>query len=203
MSTMFNLWSYVGQVLLLAVLITVMAGRFVANPGLRIGVIAALLALCLFLPVAGLTVAQWVRSVLGDLSIFTMMVFLNILTHRLFNRNFINPDSRIKLLLGVVTVGVVFYPLALGVSSFDPYSLGYSPVIMAVLLCLASIITWLRAHRELAIILLLPLLAYNLHILESVNLWDYLLDPVLLVYAAVQCLTTYNFIVSGKNRGVA
>jgi hypothetical protein len=199
MSTMLNWWPYVGQVLLLAVLITVMPGRFVKDSRLRIGVIAALLTLCLFLPVSGLSVAQWLRSVLGDLSIFTLLVFLNILAQRLFKRDFINPDSRNKLLLGVAMVGVVFYPLALGVSSFDPYRLGYSPAIMAVLLCLASIIAWLRAHRELAIILLLPLLAYNLGIFESSNLWDYLLDPVLLVYAVVQCLIACNFISFGKN----
>jgi len=193
MSTVLNLWPYVGQVLLLAVLITVLPGRFVKDASLRIGVIAALLALCLFLPLSGLTISQWSRSVLGDLSIFTLLVLLNILAQRLFGRNFISPDTRKKLLFGVVMVGVVFYPLALGVSSFDPYQLGYSPVFMTVLLCLASIIAWLRAQRELAVILLMPLLAYELHMLESVNLWDYLLDPVLLVYAAVQCLATFHF----------
>jgi hypothetical protein len=199
MSTIFNWWPYVGQVLLLAVLITLMAGKIVKDSGLRIGVIAALLALCLFLPVSGLSVAQWLRSVVGDLSMFTLLVFLNILAQRLFKRNFITADSRKKLLLGVAMVGVVFYPLALGVSSFDPYRLGYSPVFMAALLCLASITAWLRAHRELAIILLLPLLAYNLRMLESVNLWDYLLDPVLLVYAVVQSLATFHFHAFGKS----
>jgi hypothetical protein len=203
MSTIFNWWPYVGQVLLLAVLITLMAGKIVKDSGLRIGVIAALLALCLFLPVSGLSVAQWLRSVVGDLSMFTLLVFLNILAQRLFQRNFMTPDSRKKLLLGVAMVGVVFYPLALGVSSFDPYRLGYSPVFMAALLCLASIIAWLRAHRELAIILLLPLLAYNLRMLESVNLWDYLLDPILLVYAVVQSLAAFHFHAFGKSGSAA
>jgi hypothetical protein len=203
MSTIFNWWPYVGQVLLLAVLITLMAGKIVKDSGLRIGVIAALLALCLFLPVSGLSVAQWLRSVVGDLSMFTLLVFLNILAQRLFQRNFMTPDSRKKLLLGVAMVGVVFYPLALGVSSFDPYRLGYSPVFMAALLCLASIIAWLRAHRELAIILLLPLLAYNLRVLESVNLWDYLLDPILLVYAVVQSLAAFHFHAFGKSGSAA
>jgi len=198
MSTMLNWWPYVGQVLLLAVLITLIPGRFVNDSRLRIGVTAALLALCLFLPVSGLSVAQWLRSVVGDLSIFTLLVFLNILSQRLIKRNFITADTRKKLLLGVVMAGLVFYPLALGVSSFDPYRLGYSPVFLVALLCLASIIAWLRAQRELAIILLLPLLAYNLEIFESPNLWDYLLDPLLLVYAVVQILATFNLLSFGK-----
>jgi hypothetical protein len=201
LNTLFNLWPYVGQALLLAVLITVMPGRFVKDSRVRIGIIAALLALCLFLPVSGLSIAQWLRSVLGDLSVFTLVLFLNFLAQRFFKRNFINPESRRKLLLGIAVAGAAFYPLALGVSSFDPYHLGYSPIFMASLLCLASIVSWVRARHDLAIILLLPLLAYNFGMYESSNLWDYLLDPVLLIYAVVQCMATCNFLVFKKMGG--
>jgi hypothetical protein len=54
------------------------------------------------------------------------------------------------------------------------------------MLALVSAVSWLKGLRDLAVILLLPLLAFNLHLLESANLWDYLLDPVLMIYAVVQ-----------------
>lgn len=198
MSTMLNILPYVGQVLLLAVLLTVMLGRFAKDSRQRMGIVAVLLALGLFLPVYGLSIAQWLRSVVGDLSVLTLVIFLNILAQRLFNHKLLAPAARNGLLLGVALVGVVFYPLALGVSVFDPYQLGYSPLLMSVLLCLASIVAWMKSKRDLAIILLLPLIAYNFHLLESANLWDYLVDPVLLIYALVQCLSGNKFLRSKK-----
>jgi hypothetical protein len=186
MSMFHNALPELAQGLLIAVLAMVVFGRFVKDTRKRLLVVAVMVVLGLFLPVSGLSLAQWLRSVVGDLSILTMLLFLNILAQRLFNRNLLASATQNNLLLGVILVGMVFYPLALGVSEFDPYRLGYSPVLMTVILSLASSIAWMRAKQGLAIILLSPLIAFNLHLLESANLWDYLLDPVLLIYAVVQ-----------------
>jgi hypothetical protein len=198
MSTINNFLPYLGQVLLVAVLIAVILERFVKDYRQRIIVVVVLLFMGLFLPVYGLSIAQWLRSALGDLSVLSLAMFSNILAQRLFNFNLLGHSAKNSLLLGVALVGMVFYPFALGVSAFDPYQLGYSPLLMSALLFLASVIAWLRSKRDLAIILLLPLLAYNLHLLESSNLWDYLLDPILLIYALVQCLVNCQFIRSRK-----
>lgn len=199
MSTLYIILPYLGQVLLMAVLFTVMLGGFIKDSRQRMVVVTVLLALCLFLPVSGLSMSQWLRSALGDPGVLTLVIFLNILAQRLFNRSLLAPATRNSLLLGVALVGVVFYPLALGVSAFDPYQLGYSPLLMSALLFLVSVIAWLRAKRGLAIILLLPLLAYNLKLLESANLWDYLLDPILLIYALVHGLVSSKFFRSKRN----
>ena len=198
MSMMQNIFPFVGQVLLMAVLLALLLGRLVKLSRQRMLIVAVLLVAGLLLPVYGLSIAQWLRSALGDLSILTLVVFSNILMQRLFNYRLLAPATRNTLLLGVALVGVVFYPLALGVSAFDPYRLGYAAVLMSVLLCLASIIAWLGTMRGLAIILLLPLLAFNLHLLESYNLWDYLLDPILLIYALLQGLLNSRFVRSEK-----
>lgn len=198
MSMMQNIFPFVGQVLLLAVLLALLLGRLVKLSRQRMLIVVVLLVAGLLLPVYGLSIAQWLRSALGDLSILTLVVFSNILMQRLFNYRLLAPATRNILLLGVALVGVVFYPLALGVSAFDPYRLGYAPVLMSVLLCLASIIAWLGTMRGLAIILLLPLLAFNLHLLESYNLWDYLLDPILLIYALLQGLLNSRLVRSEK-----
>lgn len=195
---MILLWAYAGQILLLAVLMTLMLGRYIKSSRQRLGVVAVFTALCFVIPLSGLSVGQWFRSVVGDLSVFTLLIFLNILVQRLFNGNLIMPASRRIFLSGIALVGLVFYPLALGVSSFDAYHFGYSPILMVIFLCLLSIVAWLRGNRDLAIILLLSLLAYNLQLLESVNLWDYVLDPILLVYAVVQCLPGFNFLSFNK-----
>jgi hypothetical protein len=201
MSVMHTAVLYLGQVLLIAVLVTVMLGRYIKKDRTRLGVVAILLVLGMLLPVYGLSLAQWLRSVTGDLSVLSLLVFANILAQRLFHHNLVESASRNTLLLGVALVGGLFYPLSLGLNSFDPYQLGYSPLYMSGLLCLFSITAWLGAKRDLAIILLLPLLAYNLSLLESTNLWDYLMDPVLFIYALVQIWTGGKFI-RLKNTGV-
>lgn len=186
MSILHNALPYLGQVLLLAVLLTLMSGSLVKDMRLHRVSVAVLLLVGMFVPVYGLTFAQWLRSVVGDLSVFTLLIFANILARRLLNQNLLPLVARNKLLPGIAVVGLVFYPLALGVGEFDPYRLGYAPVLMTALLCLASILAWLNACRGLAVILPLPLIAFNLQLLESTNLWDYLLDPVLFTYAVVQ-----------------
>lgn len=198
---MMNIWVFVGQALLLGVLITLVTCSFTKNFKQRIVVMAALLVTGLFLPVNGLSIAQWLRSVVGDLSILTLLVFANILAQRLFGFNLLVADSRKILLQSIVLVGVVFYPMALGVSAYDPYQLGYVPVVMPAFLILFSIIAWIKLKRDLAIILLLPMLAFNLKAFESVNLWDYTIDPILLTYALVQCMVQsklFRFIKIGK-----
>jgi hypothetical protein len=186
MSMLYQMLSVVGQVLLVAVLLALLTGRLVQDLRRRRIVVAVLMVLCMLIPLNGLTVAQWLRSVVGDLSVLTLLLLLNIIAQRLFLLNIINNISKHALLLGIALVGVVFYPLALGLGAVDPYHLGYAPLWMGVLLVIASVFSWFRGLRDLAMVLLLPLLAFNLRLLESANLWDYLLDPVLLIYAVVQ-----------------
>ncbi len=181
-----TLLPFLSQLLLMAVLFAMLLGKLIKQPVPRLALLAILLVLGFAVPVAGSTAAQWLRSVLGDLSVLTLVLFADILARRLWNRTLLEPASRTALLLSVAVVGVVFYPMALGVGPVDPYRWGFAPMGLVAVLCLASIVAWLRRARGLAVFLLLPLLAYNLHLLESDNLWNYLLDPLLVVYALVQ-----------------
>lgn len=186
MNMMAQIFIAAGQVLLVAVPLTLLVSRFVQDMRKRRIAVFVVLVLCMLVPVNGLTVAQWLRSVMGDLSVITFVILLNILLSRLIFINIINKLDFNVLLSDIVLVGVVFYPLALGLGTLDPYRFGYAPVGMSVLLALLSAASWLRGLRGLAVVLVLPLLAFNLHLLESANLWDYLLDPVLMIYAVVQ-----------------
>lgn len=199
MSVVDNILPLLSQVLLLIVLIVLVPGQWIKAIRIRRAAIALLLLLGLFVPVNGLSVAQWLRSIVGDLSVLMLVVLLNILLQRLLNFSLLGASSRKLLLMCVAMIGVVFYPLALGLSAYDPYQLGYTPVLLSVLLVSLSLILWVVRHRDLAVILLLPLLAYNLHLLESTNLWDYLLDPVLLIYALVQTLAGFKLLQNKRN----
>ena len=193
MSMVQQILPIMGQVALLAVLLAMPAEKLVKDAHKRKLIVAVLLVLCLFVPLNGLSISQWLRSALGDLSVLTLAIFANIALQRLFNVHLVSAEARQNLLRVIALVGVLFYPLALGLGPVDPYAFGYAPVWMTVLLVLASGMGWISGRRDLAVILLLPVVAFNLQLLESNNLWDYLLDPILLAYALVQILKSRNF----------
>ena len=81
--------------------------------------------------------------------------------------------------LGLLLFSLLFYPAALGWGSFDPYALGYQPqTLLLALLPLAAALYWRRQERWL-LILAIDLAAYAGGLFD--NLWDALLDPLLVL----------------------
>ena len=87
-----------------------------------------------------------------------------------------------------VLAAVFLYPFALGWTPFDPYSLGYGSIeFLTVLLCVTLAAWWARLY-VIAFIVIAAALAYLASAYESRNLWDYLIDPLVSVYALVRLL---------------
>jgi hypothetical protein len=85
--------------------------------------------------------------------------------------------------LGLLLFAALFYPAALGWGGFDPYALGYQPAaVLAALVPLAAALAWRRLDTWL-IILAVDLAAYATGVFA--NLWDVLLDPLLVLLAAI------------------
>lgn len=123
-----------------------------------------------------LPLAAYVRGVVGDLSIVTLLLLLSSL--------FLNQrQAPAGFKLGIVIVGFAFYPFALGFTMFDPYAWGYGSIafLIAVLLC-AIVCVLANSIRE-AWIIAFAIIAWGISWHESANLWDYLLDPLLLAWA--------------------
>lgn len=83
--------------------------------------------------------------------------------------------------LVVVGVAALFYPTALGWSSFDPYALGYQPLPLLAALLPFGILLWWRGLHSWLLILAAGLAAYAGGLFA--NLWDALLDPLLVLLA--------------------
>ena len=76
---------------------------------------------------------------------------------------------------------LVLYPMGLGLTPIDPYAWGRGPVVPVVTALYASIFL-LRGNR-FGILLLLPCAGFLLHLQESSNFWDALIDPCYAVTA--------------------
>ena len=155
------------------------SGRIVA---LRV-VVCFVLANLLFWPVftvftpLELPLAAYVRGFTGELSITSMLL--------LWTAYFSPKEIHVPVVMKVwiALVALAFYPLALGVSMLDPYAWGYGSIALLAAVIVTALIALLAGSNRIAIILAMAILAWSVGWHESSNLWDYILDPFLGLWA--------------------
>lgn len=147
-----------------------------------------LLGLALFFalfPILNTPLVIYFRGVLGDLSVATWMLSLNTLMLVFRGRALLEPNASMLFYGLVAMLALLLYPFALGWGQSDTYRLGYefAPFEWFIFL-LASIAVWHRNYW-IGAWLMLSLIAYFFKSYESLNLWDYLIDPVAAFIAMV------------------
>jgi hypothetical protein len=182
-----SIFGLVGIALLGAACASVLARRWVLALGARIAIPLAATVLML-VPVGGLAVAGYLRGVIGDLSITSVVLLIAAIASSITGRTLV-PRRDVVALCGLVSVAAVgLYPLALGASTFDPYALGFGSISMATALLLVTAVAWYARLYLLVLCLALGVAGYLGDLLESDNLWDYLIDVSLALYAVALLL---------------
>ena len=145
--------------------------------------LACTVAIVALIPFGGLPLAAYVRGVIGDLSVTSLALLVLAILNRLTGCRPFDTPARFVLLLLIALAAFGLYPLALGIGYFDPYRLGYgNPLFMGVLLVIA-LAACFRRLPAIALTIALAVFAWSIGWYESTNLWDYLLDPLLAIYA--------------------
>ncbi len=147
--------------------------------------LAVVTLIVVLLPIDSLSVTQVIRGIFGDLSITSIIL----LGYFMISPMTFSKQSRQIFILVVIT-GVIFYPAALGLGMIDPYQWGYLNTYRAIevpLIFLASLIVLLMVAGAMknSLIMLcvcVALGAYILGAMESKNIWDYLIDPLVYIY---------------------
>jgi hypothetical protein len=143
------------------------------------------LIVAMLVPIPGtdIPMAGYLRGVTGDLSITLLALSVWSLCHCLFGIASLGKREMTPLLAVIGAAALVLYPTALGWGNWDSYRLGWgSWWLLSVLLALSVVSAWLGL-RVLPAMVALALLAWSLGLMESGNLWDYLLDPWLSAFA--------------------
>ena len=143
-------------------------------------IILALLLINLFFWPLGMSLelplSAYVRGVTGDLSIVTLLLLWSSIL----------PAAK-KTPLGfkvpLALIAIAFYPLALGFGMMDPYAWGYGSIGFLIAVVLFTVICGLSGWTKGVWILSFAIIAWAAHWHESANLWDYLLDPFLAIWA--------------------
>lgn len=140
-------------------------------------VLALLLAACLPLGRSGSFLGMlW--GVLGSPSMSTLAVALAALCGSPSLRREVGWGAALLALPGLL----LLYPLSLGPGDLDPYRWGFAPWVLGGVLAAAGMAASFRLPA-LALLLGLALAGFGLRLSGSDNLWDYVLDPMLVIYA--------------------
>jgi hypothetical protein len=153
-------------------------------PRQRAAVLAAAIVLA-SIPLWGLSLSGFVRGITGDLSIATLLVLALAMARTLSGCELIEEENRLRILRAIAIAAVVLYPFALGFTLFDTYRLGYGNLWFMLALLGFTVWSVLRYSMLLALVIALAVAAWSVGWYESPNLWDYLFDPWLAIYAIV------------------
>ena len=147
---------------------------------LAIRLLAVLLLVNLFFWPLGMSLelplAAYVRGVTGELSIVTMLLLWSSMLPAA-------KKTPLGFKVAVALIAIAFYPLALGLGMLDPYAWGYGSIGFLIATIFFAIACGLAGWTKGVWILSIAIIAWTVHWHESANLWDYLLDPFLAVWA--------------------
>ena len=139
--------------------------------------LALLIGNIVFWPLGmNLPLIAYVRGITGDLSVvLTLLLWSSLL-----------PSSKpiplaFKLMLAIIAL--CFYPFALGLGMIDPYAWGYGSIAFLGVVLFVALVCGFANWSKGVWIIAIAIIAWAAHWHESANLWDYLLDPFLAIWA--------------------
>lgn len=184
MSTLISQWlPHIGAALVVACMVDALLKKNGASQSVR-QIAAPVLMLVLLIPLPEFNLTHYLRVFTGDLSISSLVIFGLVLVGELLNkaRAIVGEKQVLEASVFIVITALLLYPTALGLTYFDMYRFGFYPIILGpVVFALFAATLW-YGRLLAAGLLATAFLSFSLGFLESDNLWDYLLDPVLTIY---------------------
>jgi hypothetical protein len=149
----------------------------------RLAILMVAVFVLSLIPFGTMPIAAYVRGVTGDLSITTLVLLWCALLRPWCGCVTVEAKHRRALLILIALAALALYPMALGVGAYDPYRLGYGDPLFVSALLLLALAAWFWKSTLIALCIAFATLAWAVGWYESNNLWDYLLDPFVSIYA--------------------
>lgn len=182
MTTTLGLWIHLQAALLL--LFSLALGGVLRTVGKRALLLLGAVALLLpFAPLGALDLGGYLYAFSGQLSITSLILMASSVQKPWSGKSFLAFGELRLLLAGFGAFALGFYPLALGVGPIDPYGWGFGQAFAPLTILLIAAFAWRGGRRGLALIFCAAVWGWLLQIGESNNLWDYLIDIWLALYA--------------------
>ncbi len=158
----------VGWALLIARLV-LFWGKSLTHWLIAIGVLLG----ALLLPIWGLPPVGYLRAFMGDLSYISVGLVVA--------SAFTEIEVRRRFVILVIFVAAFFYPMALGVGTYDPYQLGFGGSALFLWLIVLCVYSAIVGYFVPVYLIVFAVFGYFFRLLESDNVWDYLIDPWLVL----------------------
>ena len=132
----------------------------------------------LLLPANGAPVFYYLRGPAGDFSVFASVFFGAYILNKGWGIAVYREKERRALFFWIGLLGICLYWMTLGGTQYDPYRLGYHPHGLLTILFFLGLYFWYRKYYFLLFAMVASVIGFTARLLESDNLWDYLLDAV-------------------------
>ena len=152
----------------------------------------------LWIPIgaADISVVAYIRGITADLSVTLIGLSAWQLGRRAMGWRTAPHREHMSVLAAVAGAALLLYPLALGWGDWDAYRPGWGSWGMLLALLVLCGGCFAKGLRLLPSLVALALLAWSFGLMESGNLWDYLIDPWLSIFAlAFVFIKCINFLV--------
>ena len=159
------------------------AGIVTMKPTARssIGLIGLILTACL--TISGRSLFDWAVSAIERPSAPGLLLMIVFAMSAATGRSYLLvPEFRFGTAV-LVLAGLLLYPGAIGFLNYDTYVLGYSGYLLPLLLALILGYAIYGRYVLAAVALNLGILGFLLGAGRSLNLWDYVIDPVAWILA--------------------
>lgn len=151
------------------------------TPALAVGLIAAGV---LLIPAGDWPLGRWLISFNANFSIPLTAILFSKVVEAFFGIKLLNDRAILTCWIFSLIAGAALYPMALGLTRWDPYTAGWGFSWLFLLLFSLTLVLLVMKNR-FAVVLVAAISAYNLGLLESTNLWDYLIDPFLVLASCI------------------
>ncbi len=135
-----------------------------------------------FFKIGDLRLIAYPGGVLGDLSITTQILLASVIVKQVLRIDILSARDRSSVFFAAAAGGLVLYPLSSGLTILDVYSLGFESTALLIGLAVLAVMGW-YLRPGAAIVIPVSVIAFNFGWLASTNVWDYLLDPMLTLFA--------------------
>jgi hypothetical protein len=125
----------------------------------------------------------WVLSYLAGFSITSGLLAMLAIQHRMVGHYWLPVRELRTACRMLVLMALWFYPMSMGSSYEDPYSLGFGSFGFSTALLLIGLLAWVTRAYASCLILVVAQCVFRAGWLASDNLWDYLMDPWLVCWA--------------------
>jgi len=171
------------------------------SPTKRICIGLAAIAIAAVIPISTRSLFEWIVSAIERPSAPGLLLLtiyaISAVTGRTFSQN-----AEYRFGTGMlVIVGFLLYPASVGFLNYDPYVLGYSGYLLPIALVILLAYALYRRYFFIVAALDVGILGFLLSAGRSLNLWDYVIDPVawmLAIGAWIGILMT--FLISKRRR---